>query len=238
MRKTMSHKGGAPARFRFRKSAARGLCALGFVLAVGFTNRAAAEPVSVSSGVISLGSEGGLAYTFMGPGFQATKDSALFHWDETALDIGCFNEGGCGNQEVAGFTTGTFENAPLGSGSATVGGTSVLEHRFSRKLAADVTRRASAGRPRGYGAADRAVFVPGHAHRVPRRPGPVRGVPCWIGAGAGIHRTHRARGMATRRGGGDSVRAQRRRHRAGADYVAADWFGTGWADTPAAWLPA
>lgn len=122
MRKTMSHKGGAPARFR--KSAAGGLFALGFVFAAGFTDRAAAEPVSVSSGVISLGSEGGLVYTFMGPGFLATKDSALFHWDETALDIGCFNEGGCGNQEVAGFTTGTFENAPLGSGSATVGGTS------------------------------------------------------------------------------------------------------------------
>jgi PEP-CTERM motif len=118
----MSHKGGSSARIR--KVVARGFCSLIFVLAVGFTGRAAAEPVSVSSGVISLSSEGGLFYTFTGPGFHATKDFAPFHWDETALDIGCFNEGGCGNQEVASFTTGTFENAPLGSGDAIVGGTS------------------------------------------------------------------------------------------------------------------
>jgi hypothetical protein len=122
VRKTMSHKGGTSARIR--KCAARGSCALVFVLAIGFTDRAGAEPVSVASGVISLSSEGGLFYTFTGPGFQATKDFALFHWDETALDIGCFNEGGCGNQEVASFTTGTFENAPLGRGTAIVGGTS------------------------------------------------------------------------------------------------------------------
>jgi hypothetical protein len=90
----------------------------------------AAEPVSVSSGAISLNSEGGLFYTFAGPGFQATKDVALFHWNDSGLDIGCFNEGGCGNQEVASFTTSTFDSAPLGRGSASVNGTSYSDVDF------------------------------------------------------------------------------------------------------------
>jgi hypothetical protein len=126
VRKTLSHKWGTSARIR--KSAARGFCVV--VLAVGFSHRAAAEPVSVSSGIISLSPEGGLFYTFTAPGFQATKDVALFHWNDAGLDTGCFNEGGCGNQEVASFTTGTFENAPLGRGTAMAGGTAYSDIDF------------------------------------------------------------------------------------------------------------
>jgi hypothetical protein len=122
----MSYKGRTASPIR--KRAVRGCCAL--VLVLGWSLKAAAEPVSISDGAIALASEGGLFYAFAGAGFHATRDSALFHWDDAGLDIGCFNEGGCGNQEVASFTTSTFESAPLGHGSAVVNGTSYADVEF------------------------------------------------------------------------------------------------------------
>ena len=82
------------------------------------------------AGSISLDSEGGLFYSLAGPGFVAQRDFAPFGWADTGLDIGCFTEGGCGNGELASFTTSTFENVALGHGDATVGDNSYVDVAF------------------------------------------------------------------------------------------------------------
>ncbi len=84
---------------------------------------AAAEPIQILSGAISLDSEGILNWHLEGSRFAAARNiDPDFFWDATGLDIGCFNEGGCANGERMAFTTATFDNTSLGHGDALVNG--------------------------------------------------------------------------------------------------------------------
>ena len=101
------------------------------VLAASWATSAAAEPVRLTAGAISLDSEGGLYWGFHGKGFEAAKDFTAFLWASTGLDTGCFQEGGCANDELFSFSTATFENVPLGQGRALVDGTAFNRVEFS-----------------------------------------------------------------------------------------------------------
>jgi hypothetical protein len=118
----------SPAEFLLKSKWAAGLAAV--VLTLGWASPGAAEPVHLFAGSINLDSEGGLFYSLAGPGFVAQRDFAPFGWADTGLDIGCFTEGGCGNGELASFTTSTFENVALGRGDAMVGDNSYVDVAF------------------------------------------------------------------------------------------------------------
>ena len=100
-------------------------------LVTSWATTAAADPVRLHAGAISLDSEGGLYWGIQGKGFEAAKDFTNLPWADTGLDIGCFEEGGCANDELFSFSTSTFENVPLGQGRAVVDGMSFDRVEFS-----------------------------------------------------------------------------------------------------------
>jgi hypothetical protein len=101
------------------------------VLAANWATPAAADPVRLRAGAITLDSEGGLYWGIQGKGLEAAKDFTQLDWASTGLDIGCFEEGGCANDELFSFTTSTFDNAPLGHGTAVVNGAAFNRVEFS-----------------------------------------------------------------------------------------------------------
>jgi len=118
-------------RPRAKLVSAIGLVAGVIALVAGGPTAAAADPVQITAGVVGLDSEGGLSYRLMGNGFLAVRDFAQFFWDSTGMDVGCFTEGGCANNELFTFSTRTFDNVALGHGDLVVMGTEYRDVDFS-----------------------------------------------------------------------------------------------------------
>jgi hypothetical protein len=109
-----------------------GHAAAALLVAACCSATATAEPVRIRSGTISLTFDGSLNWQFEGSRFAAARDlhPDLF-WETTGLDIGCFDEGGCANNERMAFSTATFENSSLGHGDALVNGVAYHDIDFS-----------------------------------------------------------------------------------------------------------